>query len=275
MGIEMVEDSKHHGSRFCLLRSNFSGKALITAFASKAVQRRSGFRASHIHGKRYGELFGAMGLAKNGVDMATMKGASQLTPDELKAGILNLRDSFASLEWNVAGLLCRRWEAPQMVDSGDTFASKQCQTHGMMTFTLDLHRSRNGELHVCEQVLIAQRHSTLGWPFVLVFQRDVDEETVPISRLLQAAAADSLFQLVQSRGEAVQQWLLELSMAPSEAAAWFDKLVMQCWQPRCCASIPDGRQRHRQTSGRDMFPSGEDAHDSIGISHNDPMLAGL
>jgi len=271
----MMDDSKNHRSRFCLLRSNFSGKTLITALASKAVQRRSGYRASHIHGKRYGELFGAMGLVKNGVDMATIKGVSHLTPDELKAGLLNLRDSFASLERNLARLLCRRWQAPQTEASDHTFAGKQCPTHGMLTFTLDLHRSRKGELHVCEQVLIAQRHSTLGFPFVLVFQRDVDDE-VSSARLLQAAAADMLFELVQSRGEAVQKWLLELSMASSEAAVWFDQLVMQCWEPRCRTSLvgtPDGWQRHHQTAGRDIFPGNEAVHDSISISHSDPMLA--
>jgi len=231
----MMDGSKHHRSRFCLLRSNFSGKALITTLASKAIQRRSGYCASHIHGKRYGELFGTMGLVKNGVDMAMMRGASQLTPEELKAGVLNLRDSFASLERNLAALLCRRWQAHQ-TDSGNTFASQQCPIHGMFTFTLDLHRSRKGELHVCEQVLIAQRHSTLGWPFVLVFQRDIGQE-VPISRLLKAAATDKLFQLVQSRGEAVQQWLSELSMATFEAVVWFDQLVMHCQQPRCKVAI--------------------------------------
>mmetsp|Transcript_2945 Transcript_2945/g.5584 ORF Transcript_2945/g.5584 Transcript_2945/m.5584 type:complete len:261 (-) Transcript_2945:273-1055(-) len=247
----MIDEPKQHHSRFCLLRSNFSGKTLITALASNAVQRRSGYRAAHIHGKRYGELFGAMGLAKDGVDMAMMRGTSPLTPDVMKAGIVNLGDSYASLERNLAELLCRRWEAPQTANSSGTCASKQCLTQGMLTFTLDLHRNRNGELHVCEQVLIAQRHSTLGWPFVLAFQRDVDEE-VPKSQLLQAAASDQLFHLVQSRAGAVQQWLLELSMDPSEAAAWFDQLVMQCWHSRGCATLV-----------RELIPSSEDTNDSI------------
>mmetsp|Transcript_75107 Transcript_75107/g.220097 ORF Transcript_75107/g.220097 Transcript_75107/m.220097 type:complete len:274 (+) Transcript_75107:36-857(+) len=198
-------------SSFCLLRWGEQG-AFVVGYMSKGTEDLTGYGSSEGVGRSFGEHFGSVGLARRGIDLAALADGSGARPEDITAGILYLSETFVRLE--------------QML--GSARGGPETRPQGLaehLTFTLDLHRRKSGRVFVCEQVLIAQKHTSLGWPYTLAILRDVSD-AVSVTTTLRAAARGDFPNLVRSREAAVHNWLLELSVDPDEAVAFLDDLVL-------------------------------------------------
>jgi len=199
-------------SSFCLLRWEHEG-ALVVAYPSKAMEELTGYTAEECLGKDFSEQFGSVGMASHGVDLAMLADGSSCRPEDITAGILGLSKSIVRLQHMLGSL-------------GAMLSGRSVGLAEQLTFTLDLVRNKSGSVFVCEQVLMVQKHTSLGWPYTCVILRDVTG-TISVKTMLRAAARGELPGLVASREAAVHRWLMELSIAPDHAIAFLDKLVVQ------------------------------------------------
>jgi len=201
-------------SSFCLLRWERQG-ALVVAYISKAMEELTGYSLEECLGQRYGEHFGSLGMVRHGIDLSMLADGSSVTPEDITEGILHLSNSFSRLEQMLSSCSA----------SGSTLALAES-----LTFTLDLLQRKGGRVFVCEQVLIVQKHTLLGWPYTVAILRDITG-AVSVNSALCAAARGELPGLVRNRDGDVCRWLLDLSVETDEALAFLDGLVLRWLRP--------------------------------------------
>jgi len=151
-------------------------------YASPGFEQVYGFAASEIVGKRCGDLIGGPYILSHIESLSTVATAAGISLKDAEAGVRFLTQK--------AGEACN----VMMVYSGSRVG-----------VSLLLNRKKNGEVFVCECLVLNLRHPTVNWSYCVGFQRDITAE-VSLRTLMAAATSEEAYaRLIQSRSASLER----------------------------------------------------------------------
>jgi hypothetical protein len=195
----LMQDRLSTGGSFILCDANATGFPI--RYASQGFVDLFEYKASECLGKKCGDLVG--GPCIRDVTDLEIQGHSK---DSVITSV-NFLTEYAANE-------CRL-----MMENPDQTSA----------FALVLNRKKSGRLFVCELVMMAHRHPTLGWSYCVGLQRDVTD-VVSISSLLDAVSSAKYKELVEHTRKTMLDRVTSLGLRGTDAVLYLHEKASEMWQ---------------------------------------------
>jgi len=179
-GRAMERVQEHLSAEGTYLMGDAQVRGFPIRYASPGFEQTYGYGAADIVGKKCGDVIGGPTIATRSYAIAELANAAGVTLREADARLRFLTGKAAEA--------CR----VMMANPGTRVG-----------VALLVNRKRNGQLFVCECLVLCLRHPNLEWSYTVGFQRDISKE-VPLHVLLGCAASENAYSdLLDSRASAL------------------------------------------------------------------------
>jgi len=195
-------------------------------YVSEGFASLYGYGQAECVGKSCGDLMGARSIKQNVEALARLADVSGLAQDRVSDALDVLR-----------------------AHAGQQCCAMCSEEH--FGFSLQLNRKKDGEVFVCELLMVVLKRPELGWSFALGFQRDVTR-FVSVESLLSAAAHGKLQCLVDESKSGIQNRLAQLGIGGGDVAKHVHDNAVQrskALKPSSSAKRPTDRHKRRAADG--------------------------
>jgi len=199
----LLQDRLSTIGSFIICDSNARGFPML--YASQGFVDLFGYTAAECRGKSCGSLIAAPSIYHHDPELRGLASVSGMTSQRVAEGLDILTES-------------TRKEVDLMMESRG----------GYVAYVQVVNRKNDGEVFVCEVIMLVYTHPTLGWKFAVGLQTDISDE-VSIKDLLTSALTGEHLVLRKSRREIVNQQLARMDVGSDAIGEYLYEKASEVW----------------------------------------------
>jgi len=236
----LLQDRLSTIGSFIICDSNARGFPML--YASQGFVDLFGYTAAECRGKSCGSLIAAPSIYHHDPELRGLASVSGMASQRVAESLDILTES-------------TRKAVDLMIESRE----------GHMAYVQVVNRKKDGELFVCEVIMLVYTHAKLGWKFAVGLQADISDE-VSVKDLLTSALTEDHLVLRESRRGAVNQQLARMDVGSDGLGEYLHEKASEVWLNYFNDMLG---MRLSETSMESDEPSESTADTEVGHQNND------